>query len=246
MAVVAVLAAGCGNDGPKTDAAAPPATTAAPTTAGPTTTTAARTTVTTKPAPTPAADRATAQRIVLTPADVPNLPAAKPSNYTENYAQCGKNALLPGGSDPRQAIPSAFLKDETAEVRRLQTTALGAYAVMAPTEAAARSSMNTLRSPEFRMCLERQLTAAVDALIASSTPVVQGAATAELPTPAMGDDVVAFRTTLTERSSRQVFELTTVRKGRAIASVVTSRLGDVPFPDDERVRLVRLMSTRMP
>ena len=62
----------------------------------------------------------------------------------------------------------------------------------------------------------------------------------------MGDDVVAFRTTLTRGSSRQVFELTAVRKGRAIASVATGRLGDVPFPDDERVRLAKVMTGRMP
>ncbi len=217
-----------------------------PTTVATPTTAIARTTVTTRAAPTPAADRATAQRIVLTPADVPNMPAAKPSNYTENYAQCGKNPLLPGGNDPRQAVPSAFLKDETAEVRRLQTTALSAYAVLAPSEAAARSTMDTLRSPAFRTCVERELTAAANGLIASATPVVQSASTAELPTPATGDDVVAFRTTLTERFSRHVFELTVVRKGRALASVVTSRLGDVPFPDDERVRMARLMTGRMP
>ena len=251
VALWAVLAAGCGSDGSENGTAAPPVTTATPTTVVPTTvvtptTALARTTVTTRPAPTPAADRATAQRILLTPADVPNLPTAKPSNYTPIYAQCGKNPLLPGGDDPRQALPVAFLKDETVEVRRLQTTALGAYAVLAPSEAAARSTMDTLRSREFRTCLERELTAAVNALVASSTPVVQGAATVELATPAMGDDVVAFRTTLTQRSSRQVFELTTVRKGRAIASVVTSRLGEVPFPDDERVRLARLLTSRMP
>jgi hypothetical protein len=252
VALWAVLASGCSDTSDK-DAAASPVTTVVPTTVVATTvvtptTAVTRTTVTTKPAPAPtaAADRATAQRIVLTPADVPNMPAAKPSNYTEIYAQCGKNPLLPGGDDPRQAVPSAFLKDETAEVRRLQTTTLGGYAVLAPSEAAARSTIDTLRSPAFRTCLERELTAAANGHIASATPVVQAAATVELPTPATGDDVVAFRTTLTERNSRHVFELTVVRKGRALASVVTGRLGDVPFPDDERVRLARVMTGRMP
>lgn len=250
--LVAGVAGACGSDAPDgatVGTAAPaPTTTGASTTVVVPATTVVTTRVTTTrpaPAPTPAADRAAAQRIVLTPADVPNLPTAKPSNYTETYARCGKNALLPGGDDPRQAVPSAFLKDETAEVRRLQTTALGAYAVLAPSETAARSTMDTLRSPAFRTCLERELTAAVNALIASATPVVQGATTVELPTPAMGDEVVAFRITLTQRSSRQVFELTTVRKGRAMTSLVTGRLGDVPFPDDERVRLARLMTSRI-
>jgi hypothetical protein len=251
VALWAVVAAGC-DDGSGKDSAAPAITTEVPTTVVTTTvvtpTTAIdRTTVMTKPAPTPtpAADRATAQRIVLTAADVPTLPSAKPSGYTEIYAQCGKNPLLPGGTDPRQAVPSAFLKDETAEVRRLQTTALGGYAALATTEAAARSTMGTVRSPAFRACLERELAAAVNAVVAGGIPV-QGAATVELPTPAMGDEVVAFRTTLTRGTSHQAFELTMVRKGRALASVVTSRLGDVPFPDDERVRLARVMTGRMP
>jgi hypothetical protein len=89
----------------------------------------------------------------VTAAGVPSLPAAKPSNFTEIYAQCGKDPLLPGGDSARQAVPSAFLKDETVEVRRLQTTTLGAYAVLAPSEAAARSTMDTLRSPTFPVAL---------------------------------------------------------------------------------------------
>lgn len=250
--LVAAMAGACGSEEPDRGAAG--TTVPSPSTTGASTTVVVpATTVTTRvattrpaPAPTPAADRATAQRMVLTAADVPNLPTAKPSNFTEIYAQCGKDTLLPGGDNARQAVPSAFLKDETVEVRRLQTTTLGAYAVLAPSEAAARSTIGTLRSPTFRTCLERELAAAANALIAGATPVIQGTATAELPTPVMGDEVVGFRTTLTRGASRQVFELTTVRKGRAIASVATGRLGDVPFPDDERVRLVRLMTSRMP
>jgi hypothetical protein len=244
----AAVAGACGSDEPDGGAVGTtvPSTTAASTTVVTPATTVTTIVATTRPAPTPtpAADRATAQRIVLTAAEVPNLPTAKPSNFTEIYAQCGKNPLLPGGNDPRQAVPTAFLKDETVEVRRLQTTSLGAYAVLAPSEAAARSTMDTLRSPAFRTCLERELAAAANALVAST--VILGTATAELPTPPMGDDVVAFRTTLTRGSSRQVFELTAVRKGRAIASVATGRLGDVPFPDDERVRLAKAMTSRMP
>jgi hypothetical protein len=209
-------------------------------------TTAIRTTVTTTPAPTAAADRATAQRILFTAADVPSMDPGRPSGFAAKYAQCGRNPLLPGGDDPRQAVPLALIKDETAAVRRLQTTALGAYAAMAPTEAAARSAMDMLRSPEFRRCLERELTAAVNAQVAGSTPVVQAAATVELPTPALADQVVGFRITLTQANFGQDFELTTVRTGRAIASVMTTRLGNVPFPDDERVRLARLLASRMP
>ena len=256
LGLCTVLSAGCGESGGSDpSAAAPSSSTAVPTTVVATTTTtttrattmtssAPRTTVTTRPAPTPAADRATAQRILFTAADVPGMPQASPTNFVPLYARCGSNQLLPGGGDPRQATPLAFLKDETVEVRRLQTTALGAYAVLAPTEAAARSAMDTLRSPAFRACLERELTAAVNALVAG-TQVTQSSV-ADLPTPALGDEVVAFRITLIRGTSRQDFELTAVRKGRAFASIVISRLGNVPYPDDERLRLARLLAARMP
>lgn len=251
LALGAALIAGCGSGGPE-GAAAPPSTSPSTTVAAPpttvvTTTTirAAATTVTTRPAPSPATDRAPAERILFTAADVPGMPPSSPTNFVPIYAKCGKSPLLPGGDDPRQATPLAFLKDETVEVRRLQTTALGAYAVLAPTEAAARSVMDTVRSPAFRTCLEREFTTAVNALIAGA-PVVSGAATVDLPTPAIGDEVVALRITVTRNASRQAFELTIVRKGRALASVVTSRLGDVPYPDEERLRLVRLLAGRMP
>jgi hypothetical protein len=258
FALFSFLAGACGSgeggrasapSAPSSAVSGEPTTVAAPTTtvkAATPTTAMARTTVTTRPAPTPAQDRATAQRILFAAADVPGMAPASPNNFAARYAQCGKNPLLPGGDDPRQAVPVAFLKDETAELRRLQTTALGAYAALTPTEAGARAVVATLRSPEFRACLERELTAAANGQISGGTPVVLGAATADLPTPALGDEVVAFRVTLTERNSRHDFELSTVRKGRAIASVFTSRLGNVAFPDDERVRLVRLLVSRMP
>lgn len=247
-----MLGPACGSDGD--DGSAPPSssTTAAPTTvpvsttAVPPTTSPPRTTLTTRPAPTPAADRATAQRILFTATEVPGLKTGNPSNFVPIYARCGSDPLLPGGEDPRQAVPVGFVKDETAEVRRLQTTALGAFAALAPTEAAARAAMETLRSRDFRVCLERELTAAVNAQVAGSTAIVQSAATVDLPTPALADEVVAFRITLTERVIRRDFDLTTVRKGRALASVAVSRLGSVPFPDDERVRLARLLAGRMP
>jgi hypothetical protein len=249
LGLCAVVTAGCGSGGSSSTAApssstAPPTTAttvAAPTTAAPTTT------VTTRPAPAPtaAADKATAQRILFSAADVPGMPQSSPTKYDPIYAQCGKSALLPGGDDPRQAVPVAFLKDETVEVRRLQTTALGGYAVLAPTEAAARSVMGTVRSSAFRSCLEREFTAAVNALVAGA-PAVSSASTVDLPTPALGDEVAALRVTLTRNASRQDFELTIVRKGRALVSVVTGRLGNVPYPDEERVRLARLLAGRVP
>jgi len=187
-------------------------------------------------------DRASAARVLLTPADVPDLPPADPTPLNRLYAQCGASSLLPGGDDQRAATPVAFFKDETATAKR--ATALAAYAALGASEEAARVALSTLQSPEFRTCLERELRSAVNG--AAGRQVVSGASTAELVSPIVGDDAVAFRITLTAPSGvYQTLDLTTVRKGRAVVSVATSRVGTAPFPDEERVRLARLMAGRL-
>ncbi len=187
--------------------------------------------------------RATARRAVLTPADVPSLPPAAPSSFNRVYARCGLNPLLPGGDDPRQAPPAGFFKDETAEAKMPQTTAVASYAVLAPNEEVARVAMATLRAPEYRTCLERELRALVNG--EAGQQVVQTVATTALAAPVLGNEVVAFRTTVSQQAVGQTFDLTMVRKGRALASVTTSRRGSVAFSDQERIRLVRLVAGRV-
>jgi hypothetical protein len=241
VVTVSLAAVGCGSEGSEDVTAGgsstSTSTSAVATTAAPTTVAA---TSTSRP-PTAAADKATAQRILLTAADVPSMATAKPAGFFEIYARCGRNQLLPGGTDPRQATPVAFIKDETAEVRRAQTTILGAYAALAPSEDAARAVVATVQSRDFRSCMERELGAAVSR--------AQGVTTTDLPTPAIADGVAGFRTTVAGTTVvGQEFEITAVRKGRALAFAVTSRLSipTAPFPTDERVRLPRVMAGRMP
>jgi len=189
-------------------------------------------------------DRARATGIVLSPAEVPNLAPAGPPSHNRLYAQCGVNPLLPGGDDPRQAPAPGFFKDETAEVKRAQTTAVASYAVLAPDEQVAKVVLATLRAPEFRACMERELRAVING--AAGRQLVSGGSTADIAKPTVGNEVVAFRTTiLSGEAVHQTFDLTTVRKGRAVASVTTSRLGTSSFPDDERIRLTRLVAGRI-
>ena len=189
-------------------------------------------------------DRVTAMRYLLSPADVPNLPPGAPSLYDRFYARCGVDPLMPGGDDPRQAPPVGFVKDDSAEVKRAQTTTVGSYSVVAPNEEAAKVVIATLRSPEFRTCFERELRNAVNTAVGRQ--VVVGTASADLAKPVLGDEALAFRTTLSGPSGAyQTFDLTTVRRGRALVSVTTGRLGTSVFPDDERIRLVRLVAGRM-
>lgn len=189
-------------------------------------------------------DRNRAAGILLAPAEVPSLPPAAPPAHNRFYAQCGVNPLLPGGDDTRQAPAVGFFKDETAELRRPQTTTVASYAVLAVNEQTAKVVLATLRAPEFRACLERELRAAVNGSVGRQ--VVQGASTADIAKPAVGTEVVAFRTTLLSgETAYQTFDLTTVRKGRTIASLTTSRTGGASFPDEERVRLTRLVAGRI-
>jgi hypothetical protein len=221
-AVTALAGAGCGPGGPDKAAAGAPSA-------------AARAVE---------QDRAAASRVQLTPADVPDLPPADPTPLNRLYARCGASSLLPGGDEPRAAAPAAFFKDETATVKRPQTTALAAYAALGVSEEAARVALSTLRSPEFRTCMERELRTAVNT--GAGRQVVSTASTAELVSPIVGDDAVAFRITLSGSGGvYQTLDLTTVRRGRAVVSVATSRLGATAFPDEERVRLPRLMANRL-
>ncbi len=226
MAVAAAVAtltgAGCGPGGP--DKAAAGAST-----------TAARSIET---------DRAVATRVLLTPADVPTLAAATPSALDGLFARCGASSLLPGGDDPRAATPTAFFKDETADVKRVQMTAVASYAALGLTEDAARVALSTLRSPEFRTCLERELRAAVNG--GAGRPVVSTVSTVDLIAPVLGDEAVAFRMTLSGPGGvYQTLDLTTVRKGRAVVSVTTGRVGTTAFPDEERVRLATVVAKRL-
>lgn len=201
-------------------------------------------TTTTVPLPTIEEDRAAAQRVVLTQADVPRLPLSRPTNHAEAYRECGKSQLLPTGGDPRQARPAGFLKDETAELRRLQTTGVASWAVLAPTEAEARAVMDLLRRPDYATCLEGRLSASVDGF--TGLPVVQSASTTPLKLAPLGDDAVAFRTRLIQRGNVDFdFELTAIRRGRGLAYLLTGRLGNVPFEDSERLRLATTIASRM-
>jgi hypothetical protein len=235
LVAVALPISACSATEPRAELAAGP---------GLVTTTLGSTTTTSAP-PTVAQDRAAAQRVVLRAGDVPSLSPSTPTGYASVYVECTHNQLLPTGNDPRQATPSGFLRDETAEVRRVQTTGVASWAVLAPSDDKAREVPELLRRPAMRTCFERGIAAALNDLVGET--VVLGTSTRDLNTPALGDDRLAFRTRIIQRGNINFdFELTAIRRGRAIAYVLTGRLGAVEFEEAERHRLVGLVASRMP
>ncbi|MDQ2825966.1 MAG: hypothetical protein M3Y04_03195, partial [Actinomycetota bacterium] len=76
--------------------------------------------------------------------------------------------------------------------------------------------------------------------------VVSASSTVDVVAPIVGDEAVALRITLSGPGGvYQSLDLTAVRKGRAVVSVTTGRVGAVAFPDEERVRLMTLMASRL-
>ncbi len=246
--LLAVLAGGCGGS-PK--AAAPTVTTASTSTAStsttvPTPTTVrASTTVKAPPLPSAAQDVAAAKRILLLAGDLPGYtpsPTSEPVGYSSAYFTCTKNMLLPGGRSPRSASQGGFILDETVVVRAAQTTSISSFAAFATSEADAKRLVTELAKPEVADCAAKTLAAAVKDL----TGTAPNASTATLPTLAAGDESTGLRTTATGTTAvLQYFDLTVVRKGRALAFLFVSRLGKTPLPESERQRLVRVLAVRL-
>jgi hypothetical protein len=122
----------------------------------------------------------------------------------------------------------------------VQTTVVNSWAVLAPDESTAREVVATLRRPEVLDCVTRWIAEAFTEGGSGST----ARTTSPLPTPVLGDETVAFRTRVTEVVNFDL-ELTVIRRGRALAYLLTSRLGNTPFEDAERLRMAHLMADRM-
>ncbi|MDP9071304.1 MAG: hypothetical protein M3N68_08470 [Actinomycetota bacterium] len=213
------------------------------------TTTAPTTTTTTIPPP--AEDKARAERIVLTAADVPGFKADPPDAEEEEaagdsayeaFARCVNNNPLAtaGDDDPREAESPDFSKGETETV--------SSSATFAEKEEIASALLTDLTAPAFAGCFDSALAKIFEAELGAAAAAVK-VSTTPLPAQALGDQSVAYRSVVTVptgRSSRTTFNIdsTFIRKGRAVGVLVVMRQGS-PFRDSERMRLASLMATRM-
>ena len=210
------------------------------------TTTAAPTTTTIPP---PAADKARAERIVLTAADVPGFKADPPdpdedvdASSDEAFARCTNNnpLVVAGDDNPRSADSPDFSRGE------METVA--SSATFAEKEEVATALLTDLSAPAFAGCLEGALAKTFqEALGSGASPVT--VSTTRLPDQALADQAVAYRsvaTVPTGRTSKLTlnFDTTFIRKGRALGFLLVLKQGS-PFRDSERMRLASLIASRM-
>lgn len=247
--VLAVLASGCGGSGGSTESAA---TTISPTSTAPTTAPPPVTTVpaatTTQRLPSVAQDAATAQRILLRAGDLPGYQASstsEPVGYVGAYSQCVPNPLLPGGRTGRSAGQGPFVLDETAVVRVVQTTSISSFAALAESESDARRLLADLAKPSVGPCVGKALMTKVNEL--TSRPATSGSqTTSALPALKIGDESTGLRTAVAGSGPvSQYFDLTVVRKGRALAYLFVVRLSKDPPPEADRQRLAGVIVSRI-
>ena len=139
------------------------------------------------------------------------LTLPKPSNWPPVYAECdGEDTLLPGGGTGGHEVIT-FYRDATAQILKLQVDSVESYAVLAETEADAQRTMDVLADPAFRRCVQDGLAVAQEETVVNDQVV--GSSTIDLETPAVGDEVVAFRVTVDEAEHHFDHELHRYPKG---------------------------------
>ncbi len=194
--------------------------------------------------PAAAADKAKAEQIVLTSADLPGF-TAEADDTSDSSANpldaCLKNnPLLTNDEKPRGANGTDFSKDD-GNVR------VSSGAVLGQTETEARQAFSDLKGALLGQCVKDGLKASIGDGAGAGLTV--GEVTAEsLTTAKVADEVVASRLTVPLEAGGQqlsVFvDLTILRQGRVFAGVFDTSSGS-PFPDAERSRLVSLVGQRM-
>ena len=192
--------------------------------------------------PTAAEDEETARRIVLTSADLPGF-SQEPDVDDDGSApmdRCVNDNPLLVGENPRGVDGADFTKDDGD--LRVQS---GAVLAVKPAEAA--KAFSDLTAALSSQCLK-------DAIRDTFTRgaqrgvVVRDVSSSPLPKPDVPAEAAASRLAVSlergrERTTVHV-DMTALRSGRVVGGVFTFSMAK-PFPDDERVRLTRLVADRM-
>ncbi len=195
--------------------------------------------------PSAAGDKAKAQSIVITSADVPDFTAEADDNSDEGSPnpldRCVKNnPLLTKGDKPRGADGTGFTKDDG-------DLHIGSGAVLAEKEADARQAFSDLKGALVSQCVKDGLKTAVED---AADPGLRVGDVSDTPltTPKVTDEVAASRLTVPLEAGGKrlsVFvDLTILRQGRVFGGVYVTGSGS-PFPDAERTRLATLVGKRM-
>ena len=194
--------------------------------------------------PPAAEDKAKAERMVLTLADVPEMTQDPPDEDEADGSfadECaGNNPTLTADPKPRGAEAPQFSKDD-GEV----LVSSGAF--FTETETEARKAFDDLETALGSQCLKDGIKGAVEEGAEGHVTVANVSAS---PLPEVGgvDESRASRVSLDltadgERTSLH-FDIQFLRHGRVLAGLFTVAAG-APFPDAERRRLSTLLARRV-
>jgi|GEM_PF-5198879 len=195
--------------------------------------------------PPAAEDKATAQRMVLTSADLPGFEAKAKDTTDDNSAnsldKClNNNPLLTHEDNPRGADGTEFTKDDG-------DVSVQSGVFFTKNEAEARKTFSDMKNALSGQCIKDGM----KSVIQEGAPaglVVGDVSASPLQGPKVADDVAATRLTVPLESKGErvsVFvDLNLLRQGREFGGVITFQSG-TPFPDAERTRLTTLLGKRM-
>ena len=231
LLVTALFTAGCGDGGGGAESSSQ--TTVAPTTS--TTLSQAQ------------LDKAKAQRIVLTAADLPGYTMDPPepqdtSTLGSDAGACVNNnpvlVQLGNETDPRGALGADYSNPDDVTV--------GSSVTFADTDDQARSAFTDLSAASFPACFSRTFAAELQKQEPSFTNVSVN--TTRLPAITAGDQSAGFRSVAQVRSEgvrvTLNIDFTFVRVGRAVGEIDTIIVGK-QFPPAERLWLATTLAGRM-
>jgi len=199
--------------------------------------------------PSAAEDKARAEKVVLTDADVPGLTKDPADDDTdtetdpsdEAFEKClDNNVLLTDlGEDERGA--EASFSDEDEEVTR------SSVVTFAETKKEAEEAFDAVSKDSFAGCLEDAFKTGLQEEIGSDA-TVGDVAVSKLPDEDLGDEHVAYRAAVDLSAAGQSFELSFdfvfVRVDRGLAGLFAFDVEEA-FAAGERTRLTKILADRL-
>lgn len=191
-------------------------------------------------------DRASAERVLVTAADLPGFVAGTAPTATDaaatdqstrnaasSFESCAGTTTLTDGQ--RVAISPAYFKGNTVAVTSL--------AVVAPTQKQAQVAMTDLSQADVASCITKLYSDVFGLTAIPGTTT----STEVLATSGVPDESVTWRTTIQVNAGTIIgsayADLTFLRHDRTVATLLAVQFGQ-PFPADDRTQILRSMASR--
>ena len=194
--------------------------------------------------PTAAEDKAQAERIVLTEADVPGLIRIEDGasdDEADAIRQClNGNAVLTGLGDGPRSAESNFANEDETVVRASSVS-------LAESECDAEAAFAEISKSGFKDCFGQAIRTAFEQELGGSEASISNLSVAELPVDDVGEDSVGYRATLGLEVIRSValsFDYVFIREGRGLAVLFAFDV-DGSFDAADRTRLSKVIADRL-